>query len=76
LKTTRSARLLRIARHSPDHRGERRVHRLLRGAGIDAELLADLLDLLRAEVLLHDVEDGGHVELLKKSGRQPARRAR
>src|SRR5206468_10884253 len=56
-----AAGLLCRTRQSADHRWQRRVHRLLRGRRIRAELLAYLLDLLRPEMLLDQIESGSHV---------------
>src|SRR4029079_17984338 len=56
LDAARAAGLLRRARHPADDRRQRGVHRLLGLGRIDAELLADLLNLLWPEMRLAQIE--------------------
>jgi hypothetical protein len=58
LDRARASRLLRRVRcHAADDHGNRRLYRIVGCRGIGAEVLADLLDLLGAEMLLHGVEE-------------------
>src|SRR5512133_2990011 len=52
-----SGGLVRGARHSAYHHWHGRLNRALRRRWIDTQLLADLLDLLRAQMLLYEVDD-------------------
>ena len=49
----RAAGLVSRARQAADHHRNRRLDRGLRRRRIDAELLADLLNLLRAKMLMN-----------------------
>ncbi|GLC25513.1 hypothetical protein rosag_20260 [Roseisolibacter agri] len=52
----RALGLARPRRHAAEHHRKRRLDGLLRGGGVGAHLLADLLDLLRPELLMDEVE--------------------
>jgi hypothetical protein len=48
--------LIGVRRHTADDHRDRGTHGTLRRRRVDAELLADLIDLGRAEVLLYHVQ--------------------